>query len=111
MAKNSSMLPFSDISSIFKKMILYENEQLFDSADINSGLSQLEFVVTKVTLSLQRIIEKNNIDNGLLVPVWNFYGVQIGRSKDGLEIALKKDTPFVSVNAVDGSIIDLARGY
>jgi len=110
-AENSTMLPFSDVSAIFKKMILYENEQLFDSADIDSGLSQLEFVVTKVTLSLQRIIEKNNIDNGLLVPIWNFYGVQVGRSKDGLEVAFTKDTPFVSVNAVDGSIIDLARGY
>ena len=95
-AENSTMLPFSDVSAIFKKMILYENEQLFDSADIDSGLSQLEFVVTKVTLSLQRIIEKNNIDNGLLVPIWNFYGVQVGRSKDGLEVAFTKDTPWLS---------------
>ena len=48
----------------------------------------------------------------VLVPVWAFYGY---RSWDWIEEQGIKyglyEQPILMINAIDGSIIDLARGY
>ena len=35
--------------------------------------------IQRVSLELFRITEQNSIENGLLVPVWNFYGTKNDR--------------------------------
>lgn len=104
--EDAQLKPFSQIQEIFEKMMLVKYEAQAEN-------SKEDFEINRVTLSLHRIIEQNSNESGLLVPAWNFYGKQI----------LKTDTPglggqyeymgqsFLSINAIDGSVIDTYKGY
>lgn len=78
----------------------------------------IDFEVTRITLSLQRVMEPNRFDSGMLVPVWNFWGVRHKtetHKTTGEQRTVDRDTrhrqPFLSINAIDGSMIDPWRGY
>ena len=58
-----------------------------------------------------RIIEPNAADSGLLVPAWDFYGTRTIKYIDGAENATSSNMILLSVNAIDGTIIDLSKGY
>lgn len=102
-AENSAMLPFSEIKSIFEKMMRIKYEPEVRSSDI-----ALEHHITRIRLSLQRISEANSFTTGLLVPVWNFYGYV---SYDGEEQPKEEQWPLLTINGIDGSVIDLYKGY
>ena len=105
---DAKLLPFSEVAEIFEKMMMVKYEPVeenFENSHYYTGVNPdtFSFTIERVTLSLQRIAEKNSIQYGLLVPVWNFYitggtNVPIGNS-------------CMSINAIDGSIIDIAKGY
>ena len=61
-----------------------------------------------IELGLWRIREKNNIDAGLLVPVYCFYLDLTYRDSDGDD---SRDTDILIINAVDGTVIDPYNGY
>ena len=75
--------------------------------------------MTRITLSLQRVIEPNRFDSGMLVPVWNFWGVRhktethktTGEQRTVGSDEERSRQPFLSINAIDGSIIDPWKGY
>jgi hypothetical protein len=71
----------------------------FIGADIN---------ITEVRLGLGGVPAYNNPGEYMLIPVWNFYGSYAIESTDEEEDYKYTDTymPFVSVNAVDGSIVE-----
>lgn len=102
---NTQLKPFSDIREIFEKMMRVKYE-----ADTKLTLGGVDFEISRVTLSLQRIAEQNSIENGLLVPVWNFYGKKIEHYESG-EYNEQIGVSFMSINAIDGSIIDTSKGY
>lgn len=60
--------PFGEIAEIFEKMTVICSERY-----ISPDREQL-IEITHVSLSLQRIMERDSYTSGLLVPVWNFYG-------------------------------------
>ena len=114
---DATLLPFDRILEIAKKMIpiIYE-DPLFN----NDQITGMEFHFTRITLSLQRISERDNMNYGLLTPVWNFWGTQLYHYEDGsmlwwnnMDSALGPCSayPLLSINAVDGSIIDPQKGY
>lgn len=116
----TTLKPFTGIMDVFKNMMCIVNEP---EAQIAERYQSIEFVITGITLSLQRISEQNSVTSGLLVPVWNFYGDKVFTRQDGtsytLSEAAKSETPdaeffyypFLSINAIDGSIIDPEKGY
>lgn len=57
-----------------------------------------------------RVFEQGSAENGLLIPVWNFYGTRQRTFTDG-ETDETIPGIMLSINAVDGSIIDRALGY
>jgi hypothetical protein len=65
--------------------------------------------VTEVRLEMMRVVEQGSIENGLLIPVWNFYGVR-ERTYKG-EMDETGQYILLCINAVDGSIIDISKGY
>ena len=121
-AMDTTLKPFDEIMDVFRNMMCIVNEP---EAQIADRYISIEFDITKITLSLQRISEQNSVTSGLLVPVWNFYGDKIITKQDGTFYTLserakedpedvvneKTDYPFLSINAVDGSIIDTSKGY
>ena len=114
---DATLLPFDRILEIAKKMIpiIYE-----DPLFTNDQITGMEFHFTRITLSLQRISERDNMNYGLLTPVWNFWGTQLYHYEDGstlwwnnMDSSLGPCSayPLLSINAVDGSIIDPQKGY
>lgn len=95
--------PFAEIKEIFEKMMMVKYEAIAENYDTYT------FEIDCISLSLQRIVEQNSIENGLLIPVWNFYGNII--EKNGSQENTKIGESVMSVNAIDGSIIDPAKGY
>lgn len=104
--EQAQLKPFSEIEEVARKMlkIKYEpaaRDEHIDSVSIN---------IDRVELSLQRVAEQDNFDKGLLIPVWNFFGKYSYTFDDG-QYANTEIGSFLSVNAIDGSIIDVRQGY
>lgn len=104
---SASMLPFEQIEDIFKKKIVTANAWT-ESAEVDMN-------ITEVRLGLMRVTEQNNNSQGLLVPVWDFFGTftQI-TEQDGKRFTQSFGGitySFLTVNAVDGSIIDRNKGF
>ena len=101
--EDCTLLPFSDIQDTLEKMIPIKFETTA------KGMDNLTCRITEVRLEMMRIVEQGSIENGLLIPVWNFYGVR--------ERTYKGETDetgqyiLLCINAVDGSVISISKGY
>lgn len=105
---NTTMKPWGDIQNIFEKMLMVQNAT-YENIESYKSVS---FDITHVSLSLQRIMERDSYTTGLIVPVWNFYGTTTFTEQDGR--IMKFDSfykPLISINAIDGSVIDVDSGY
>ncbi|MCL1881514.1 MAG: DUF6034 family protein [Oscillospiraceae bacterium] len=99
---SSAMLQFDEITEIFENMFRVH----FDETDvIRTG------TIDRVTLSLRRVTEQNNIDGGLLVPAWDFWGDIDPPLRQEVWFAHSIEPPMLTINAIDGSVIDLKRGF
>lgn len=100
---DAQLKSFSEIKEIFEKMMSVKYE--FQASQYNG----MDFEINRVTLSLHRVIEKDSNDSGLLVPAWNFYGkLIVGSGKEQFE---KTGETFMTISAIDGSVIDVNKGY
>ena len=72
--------------------------------------SEVKVNINKVVLRYTRISEPDSFDTGLLVPTWEFIGTINGavgtRWYEGNE-----DIVVMSINAIDGSVINHELGY
>lgn len=100
--ERSRIKSFGEIKDIFEQMVVIENapESLEDLSD--GGVS---IEVAKVNLVYTRISEKDSFDTGLIVPAWNFEGTIVD------EWGNEKEGNILSINAIDGSVIDQRLGY
>ena len=108
--ENLSLLPFSEIMNIYEKMMIVTN------ADNLTYENSRVFNIDRIVLGYARIYEPStDAHTGLLVPVWDFFGSRkIDSEYDGETCSDTTDWPtwsFLTINAVDGSIIDRSLGY
>ncbi len=104
--EKASMKPFDEIKSIFEQM----------AAVKNAGLTEDESVilqVNRVILRYTRISEPDSFDTGLLVPVWDFIGTSqsVYQSENGETKEEPVERCLMTINAIDGSIINRELGY
>lgn len=97
-----AVLSFSEIVDRFEKMATlvctaYEKKQ----QSVWEGLYEIDCIELGYTL----VSEPYNYETGLLVPTWDFTGP---RGEDFGSIDYNN---FVTINAIDGSIIDRMAGY
>ena len=104
MAEKTNLMPFSKIEEIFDKMILIYDNNLNDGT---RDKTYMTYHIQRVELGLVNIPEKNT-ENGLLVPAWTFLGyAHVESPYDGVvDFATNGLKPFLTINAVDGSIIN-----
>ena len=107
--EDTQLMPFDQIADIFAKMIMVKNSDVQVANERNGFDTVRNYDITKVKLGLMRIKAKGSFDEGLLVPVWDFWGHSVwewqGETSDfGEEILL-------TINAIDGSMIDRELGY
>ena len=109
--ERANLLPFSSIMTVAKNMLAVVNEpQESDLKDLQSYSIEIDHI----TLSLQRVPNADSIQDGLLVPVWNFYGrkhfilpydIEVVSNDDEASVDAL-DEPYLSVNAIDGTVIE-----
>lgn len=98
---HASLKRFDEIKDIFEQMIITTN-----------ATSEEEFItidIDKVVLRYTRISEADSFDTGLLVPTWEFIGT---RSKGmTYDTSSNEEIVVMSINAIDGSVINQELGY
>ena len=96
--ERSNMKSFDEIQSTFEKMILVTNAQQGEE-------DQVTIEIDRVVLGYARISEADAFDTGLLVPVWDFKGKVTQAYGDYTYGSV------MTINAIDGSVIDRGVGY
>ena len=100
-AESTPLLPYEEILGIFETQI--NREFIYES------FKDATLTVETVQLGLFRIREKNDMEHGLMVPVWFFTGYM--KRPDGEDMRFDNLNPLLIINAIDGSIIDASNGY
>ena len=100
----TALLPFSEIEAIFNKMLLV----MYEPEAKSEYLHGLDIHIDRAALRLWRIAEQGTFDTGLLVPVWNFYGTY---TEKGDGYTNTQNRMLMTINAIDGSIIEPDLGY
>jgi hypothetical protein len=119
-ANNVSILDFETIKQIFKKYIFYIGAW---SDEGNDSIGR-KVSIDNITLGLMRIINPNKTDEYLIVPVWDFFGSyadiypegysdnkQFKLNENNEKVYDKFAHSLLTINAIDGSIIDRGLGY
>jgi hypothetical protein len=105
-----NLLPFEDIMEIYEKMMLIQN------ADVLNHENFRTYHIDRITFGYGRIYEPSSSSKeGLLVPVWDFFGsFDTSSTYEGTTYEITNDMKtqsYLTINAVDGSIINRALGY
>lgn len=117
----STLLPFEEIASIADTMlpevIVGPKETPLTQLDQYNGFdTRMDVDITKVSLSLMRIRDKGFLQ-GTIVPVWDFWGTSdwydaepnaYGYQEKGMNYDFQ---PMLTLNAVDGTVVDRQLGY
>ena len=113
----SALLPFEEIASIADTMLPIvivgpKETPLVDLDRINGFDTHMDVEITKVSLTLMRIRDKGSLQ-GTIVPVWDFWCTWSWYDVDKAEDQHGNFTtqPMLTINAVDGSIVDRQLGY
>ena len=108
--ENLNLLSFSEIMKIYEKMMVVTN------ADNMQYENSRVYNIDRIVLGYARIYEPStDAHTGILIPVWDFFGSMTSESEYNgeTESNTSKDPneSFLTINAVDGSIIDRNLGY
>ena len=104
--ENVQLLPFETIADVFRKNIFLS---IFADEDMNT----IYLYVTDVKLSYMRIKQKDS-DAYYLLPVWDFLGYAKKSEDEQLDEYAQKTfagQTLLTINAVDGTVIDRTFGY
>lgn len=99
--EQSNMKTFEEVRSTFETMVTVTNAE---DPDVQEGSVTIE--IDRVILGYARISEADSYDTGLIVPVWDFKG----KKTDSYGRAATYGS-VITINAIDGSVIDRELGY
>ena len=117
----STLLPFEEIAAIADTMLPEviqgpDGRVLVEVDQYNGFDTRMDVDITKVSLSLMRIRYKGSLQ-GTIVPVWDFWGTSdwydaepndYGYQEKGMNYDFQ---PMLTLNAVDGTVVDRQLGY
>ena len=123
--ENVMTMPFEEIMDIFERQIslMYNIEKLSRDAPENRRHKELiesiekgYIKITDIKLGLERIPMENDINKYRMIPVWRFYGSEYlkikGMDTDITDMAARKsEMVYLTINAIDGSIVDYQSSY
>lgn len=115
--KNVQTISFEQAVERFRNQMQLEATASHLENNGEGGAPQrMQTDIEKIELGLCRVRAQNNLAEYYLFPVWNFKGKMGMDYGDGLFyesdlFELTELTTFLTVNALDGSIIDVSQGY
>lgn len=108
------LLSFDKIEDAFKNHIRYKFAWAPTGDTIPDNIKSI-VDINKVELNLMITAEKDNLETYLVVPVWDFIGDITYPQKvvctNGEELKPKYEVSVLTINAIDGTVIDRALGY
>lgn len=109
-APDARLLPFEEIMRIFERMLPVQHQYSWQEEYISKRIE-----ITRITLGMMRLSDQGSIERGTLAPAWSFYGTSDtvfagmrGREQADMSLAAQ---PCLIINAIDGSVIDVTKGY
>lgn len=102
------LIPFADIQNVFEEMMFKKTQDFWEDVQAEVSLQ-----VNEVRLGYMRVMEKGNVMEGTMIPVWDFFGSETFRYGEMAE-AMTEEEPYrclLTINAMDGTIIDRDYGY
>lgn len=117
---NVELLPFEEIQRIFKQQM---GIRCIYTDPTNSNITHHDVTITRVELGMTQIREKNTYSGLIMVPTWNFYGYETYTCAEQIYQSYDLDEnnqyvndklighSFLSINAIDGSVINRHIGY
>lgn len=99
--EKSALKSFDEVKDIFEQMapVTYAS---------NDDMQKVEINIDRVVLGYARISEPDSYDTGLMVPVWDFIGTK-KYIYDGYYS--KEYKSILTINAIDGTVINRELGY
>lgn len=122
---NSQIISFDHMMVLAKKQLCYQyasfekQEQDGEGATITQAqpvspkdygeITSNEVNIQKITLGLMQVPNQNRRDEYILV--WDFFGYVQTDYENGEEIRYGKNKSLLTINAIDGSVINRSLGY
>lgn len=116
LSENVALLSFDTIMDKFQSHIL-----ICEAWTSDPSIVQRTINISKITLGMGRIAKKDDPGTYLLVPVWDFFGYSVVKYSDEIEDPNFNENneyteslqgySYMTINAIDGSIIDKGVGY
>jgi|GEM_PF-4460739 len=114
-----AMLPFEDIKEHFKRQISIRNASMDNLSDYYDHTT---FKIDRIELGMTIVKKKDTDDEFMAVPAWDFFGnyswtytdKALEEWKEPNKTYETKTWPQLSeltINAIDGSVIDRSAGY
>lgn len=102
--ENVNLLPFSEV----KEQIL--NQLKLERVYHIEGL-KYDVYIDKIVLGYSKVIEKDSNNEYMLIPTWDAVGRIRYKGPDGELLLESLGQSFLTINAIDGSVIDRNLGY
>lgn len=104
---------FDEIIKTYEKMMLIQNAQWTEDE------REQRYDIDRIVFGYTRIYEPStDSKNGILVPAWDFFGSYTAKSTEeekaqGTEdyTESSKSKSYLTINAIDGSVINRSLGY
>lgn len=117
----TALMSFDEIASIADTMLPVvvigpKETSLVELDRINGFDTHMDVEITKVSLTLMRIRDKGSLQ-GTIVPVWDFWGTwDWYEPGDGASDTMRKGAnyttqPMLTLNAIDGNVVNRQLGY
>lgn len=105
------LMDFQDIQEVFGQMMFVKNNRWVGVNQANGSDDYHEYQIDKVQLTLMRIRPRDNVMEGTIVPVWDFWGTHHWYEETGEEIGEPDYGVQLTLNALDGTLVDREIGY
>lgn len=106
MEADVTLLPFEQVMTVASRLLPLSMAWMEDNLTLHTE-------ITEIRLSYMRVLCQDTPDKLKLVPVWDFFGTQYRYRNNG-KLHYVDDRvfhSFLTINAIDGTIIDRNYGY
>lgn len=120
--ENAAVLDFETVMDTMKRQIYYKGVWGDTTDPYKQDIVNRKVVIHEIRLGLMHVAQQNNPEEYLLIPVWDFFGYEVLQYKQDSETQYVLDenhqrevreyrSSFLTLSALDGSVIDRTKGY
>lgn len=106
-----TLMDFAEIQDVFAHMIFVKNNYWLGINKANGFDYFHDCKIDKVQLTLMRVRPKDSVTEGTIIPVWDFWGTDLGTAPDYDDSVHEEYGVLLTLNALDGTLVDREIGY